>query len=388
MKKIIKFSTPYFSTQEIKEVVKTLQSNWLTEGRNVKRLEDRFKKYLGVKYTKVLNSCTSALEVSLKFLHLCVNKKPDVITTPFTFCATINPIIHVNKRPAFVDIEKDTFNISPVEIEKNITKKTAAIVVMHYGGLPADMDRIKRLAKKNNLVVIEDAAHAIGAEYKDRKIGSIGDITCFSFHATKNITTGEGGALTTDHYEVYRFIKKVYYHGIDKPAWLRNKGSDYKYRVVYPGYKYNMSDILAAIGLVQIEKLDRFIAARKRIAACYDSYFKGSGFFSIQKRKSYVKHAHHLYPVLLNLQRLRITRDRFIYEMKKRGVYCSLHFIPIYRHPAYKKYFYLNRIANDFRNTEFVYKRIVSLPIYPSLSKKDVFYIISVIDDIVKKFKR
>lgn len=385
IKKFLPYSRPLIGMDEKREVLKTLSSDWLTSGSKVLMFEDMLSDYTGAKFVKVLNSCTSALNLAV--LSCGMAGDDEVITTPFTFCATVNAIIHSGTRPVFADIDKDTFNISPAEIEKKITKRTKAILVMHYGGLPCDMDRIISIARRFKLKVIEDAAHAIGAEYGGKKIGIISDIACFSFHAAKNITTIEGGAVTTNNKITIDFIKKSYFHGIDKESWQRHKKGDWKYRVIYPGFKYNMSDICASLGIHQLKKLDEFIRKRQSIASLYDKAFKDSDCLGLQRASYKVKHAHHLYPIVLNTDHLKIDRGWFIEKLKERGIMSSVHFIPIYKHPAYKGLFTKSDIK-ELKNTEYIYKRIVTLPIYPRLSVKDVHYVISVIDDIIKQYKR
>ncbi|MCM8832252.1 MAG: DegT/DnrJ/EryC1/StrS aminotransferase family protein [Candidatus Omnitrophica bacterium] len=379
------FSKPTIKSKEKEAVLEVLNSGWLTSGPKTIEFEQALKKYIGCKFVKVLNSCTSALNLALLSLNL--KKTDQVITTPFTFCATVNAIIHAGAKPIFADIDKDTFNIKPEYIEKKITKKTKAILVMHYGGLPCDMDEILEISKKYKLAVIEDAAHALGSQYHGKKIGSLQTTSCFSFHATKTLTTAEGGAIATANKKIFDFINKAYFHGIDIQSWQRQKNQSWQYKVTYPGFKYNLSDILAAIGLEQIKELDNFIKKREKIASLYTEAFKNNEFISYQKVTPNKKHSYYLYSMLLNLEKLSIDRNRFIEELKKRNIHTSVHFIPIYKHPAYKKFFTKNDLK-QLKNTEYVYQRIVSLPIYPLLTKNQINYVISSINDIIKKYRR
>lgn len=386
MKIVIRFSEPCVSIEEKKSVINAIDTKWFTTGKTAMKFEKALAKYTKVRFVKVLNSCTSALELAL--LAVNVKQGDEVITTPFTFCATTNAIVHSGAKPVFADIDRNTFNISPVEIEKKITKRTKVILIMDYGGLPCDMDAVISIAKRYKLRIVEDAAHAIGAEYKRKKIGSISDITCFSFHASKNITTGEGGALCTNDKRIIDFINKAYFHGIDCDSWQRHRKGGWKYRVVYPGYKYNMSDIMASIGIEQLKKLDYFIKKREKIVTLYNSEFREINVYIRTQFNPYeVRHAHHLYPILLNIEKLKIKRDKFIELLKRKGIMCSVHFIPIYKHPAYKKYF-TKKDLKDLKNTEYVYNRIVSLPIYPGLVLKDVRYITSTVKNIIKRYKK
>jgi len=256
-----KFLLPFRPTiekEEIKEVVDTLKSGWLTTGPKVQRFEKMVREYIGCKEAIALSSCTAGLHLSLVAAN--IGSGDEVITTPFTFISTANVILHQGGRPVFVDIKKDTFNIDPLKIEKAITKRTKAIIPVHYAGQPCQMDEILKIAKRHNLVVIEDAAHAIGAKYKGKKIGTIGDYTCFSFYAAKNLTTAAGGMICLQDSKLARKLKILSLHGISKDAWKRysSRGSWY-YEVLQPGYKDNMTDIQASLGIHQLEKLERFI---------------------------------------------------------------------------------------------------------------------------------
>ncbi len=379
--RLIPFSQPTLDHKEIKEILKVIAGGWLTSGKEVSIFEQRLSDYLGVRFVRALNSCTSALELAV--LACGIKEDDEVITTAFTFCATVNIIIHRKARPVFADIDRQTFNISPKEVEKKITPQTKAILIMHYGGLACDMGMLLSLAKKYNLKIIEDAAHAFGAEYRAKKIGTFSDLTCFSFHATKHITTAEGGAIATPQKDIFDFINKAYFHGIDRESWQRKKSGGWEYRVVYPGYKYNMSDLLAAIGIQQLKKIDSFIKKRNEIASLYNEAFRDSHFLELQKAPYPVRHTYYLYPVCLRLENLKIERRTFIEELKKKKIICSVHFIPIYKHPAYANFFTKDIITN-LKNTEDVYRRIVSLPIYPRLTGPEVRYIIKTVKRILE----
>lgn len=385
MREFLPYSRPLIGMDEKREVLKTLSSDWLTTGPKAVMFEDMLSDYIGARYVKVLNSCTSALNLAV--LSCGIKSGDEVVTTPFTFCATVNAIIHSGAKPVFADIDKDTFNINPPEIERKISSRTKAVLVMDYGGLPCDMDRILRIARRFKLKVIEDAAHAIGAEYKGRKIGTISDLTCFSFHAAKNITTGEGGAIATNNKKTVAFIKKSYFHGLDKESWQRDKKGDWKYRVIYPGFKYNLSDICASLGIHQLKRLEQFIRKRQKIASLYNQAFKDNEYLKLQSCPYPVRPAYHLYPIVLNTERLRINRGQFIERLKQRGIICSVHFIPIYKHPAYREFFRKSDIQ-ELKNTEYIYNRIVTLPIYPRLRVREAGYIISAIKDIIKRSRR
>jgi len=376
-KNFLSYCQPSIGQEEIKEVIKVLKSGWLAMGPKTAEFEKLLTQYTKARHAVVVNSCTAALHLSL--ISLQIGKRDEVITTPYTFVSTANVILHTGAKPVFVDIDRKTYNIDPSQIEKAITKRTKAIIPVHFAGQPCKMEEIMKIAKKYNLFVIEDAAHAIGAEYEGKKIGTFGKTTCFSFYATKNITTGEGGCITTnDDYLVERF-RTLRLHGMDKDAWKRysEKGSWY-YEIKECGWKYNMIDIQAALGIQQIKKLDKFIKIRRKYAKIYNEGLKKIGGIITPYEEPNVKHTYHLYPILLK----KYNRDKFIKEMYKRGIGCSVHFIPLHLQPFYKRTFGFKK--GDFPNAEWVYEREVSLPLYPKMSKKNILRVIKSIKKIIK----
>ena len=375
-KNYLPYCQPSIGKEEIKEVVDTLKSGWLTMGPRAIKFEEMIARYTKAKYAVVLNSCTAALHLSL--IALGIGKGDEVITTPFTFASTGNVIIQVGAKPVFVDIERKTFNIDPKEIEKAITSKTKAIMPVHYAGQACDMTAIMKIAKKYHLFVIEDAAHMIGAEYKGKKIGTFGDATCFSFYATKNMTTGEGGAVTTNNKTLAEKIMVLRLHGISKDAWKRydKKGSWY-YEIEECGWKYNITDIQAALGIHQIKKLDKFNKIRRKYAQIYNRELSGIKGIITPYEKPNVKHVYYLYPILLE----NYNRDEFIEKMAQNGIGCSVHFIPLHLHPFYQK---LGYKKGDFPNAEWVYEREVSLPLYPKMKYSDLLFVAKTIKNILK----
>jgi len=367
---------PLIQEEEIREVIDTLNSGWLSTGPKTLKFEKLIAAYAGAKYAIALNSCTAGLHLSL--IALGIGEGDEVITTPFTFASTANVIVHVGAKPVFVDIKKDTYNIAPEKVKRAITAKTKAIIPVHYAGQPCDMRELMEIAQKHNLYVIEDAAHAIGAEYKGKKIGTFGDITCFSFYATKNMTTGEGGAITTNEDKVAEKFRILRLHGITKDAWKRYSVSgSWYYEIEDCGWKYNMSDIQAAMGVQQLRKLDKFIEIRRKYAHIYNEEFSQLGGIITPYEKSDVKHVYHLYPVLLE----KFNRDEFIKKMAGKGIGCSVHFIPLHLHPFYRKEFGFNK--GDFPNAEWVYEKEVSLPLYPKMSEEDVWRVITAVGEIL-----
>ncbi|MCK4730458.1 MAG: UDP-4-amino-4,6-dideoxy-N-acetyl-beta-L-altrosamine transaminase [Candidatus Aenigmarchaeota archaeon] len=371
-KKFLPYCQPLIEKEEIKEVVDTLKSGWLTIGPKTTEFESLIAEYVGAKHAISVNSCTAALHLSL--IALGIKSGDEVITTPFTFASTGNVIVHIGAKPVFVDIKKDTYNLDPEKIKEAITPKTKAIIPIHYAGQPYDVKAIMEIAKDHNLFVIEDAAHAIGAEYNGKKIGTFGTTTCFSFYATKNMTTGEGGAVTTNDDKLADKLRILRLHGMSKDAWKRysDKGSWY-YEIEECGWKYNMTDMQAALGVHQIKKLDKFIEIRRKYASIYNKELKKIEGIIIPYEKPNVKHVYHLYPILLK----NYNRNKFIEEMKEMNIGCSVHFIPLHLHPFYKRTFRFKK--GDFPNAEWVYEREVSLPLYPKMKEEELKYIIKCI---------
>jgi len=365
----IPFAEPYLSEEELKEVVACIKSNWLTTGTKTLEFEESFRKYVGSKYAIAVSSCTAALHLSL--IVNGISSGDEVITSPLTFVSTINVIEHCGAKPVLVDVDPDTLNIDPKKIEEAISPKTKAIIAVHYGGHPCDMADINSIAEKYQLTVIEDAAHAIGAEYGGLKVGNSNNLVCFSFYPTKNITTGEGGMITTNNPEYIDKLIKLRLHGLSKDAWARYSNTgQWTYDVEYPGFKYNLPDLLAAIGVEQLKKIDKFNGRRAQIISYYREQFeKHSGNVKLQKIKSGVKHSHFLFPVILKNH----TRGEVINDLKKAGISTSVLFIPIYNFSYYKnKYHYC---AKSFNICEENSKGLLCLPVYPSLAEDEKEYI-------------
>jgi dTDP-4-amino-4,6-dideoxygalactose transaminase len=411
------FSPPLIGEEEIAEVIDTLRSDWITTGPKVRRFEEEFAAYIGAPAALALNSCTAALHVALATLG--IGPGDAVITTPMTFCSSVHVIEHVGARPILVDVEPDTLNIDPRKVEAVVTQlahrpqttdcrpqpsavggreqrsavggRIKAILPVHLYGHPCDMDALTQIAQEHNLAIIEDAAHALPAKYKGRTIGTsaVGgppSAVCFSFYATKNLTTAEGGMLTGSP----EFIDEARIwslHGMSRDAWKRysSEGSWY-YEVIRPGFKYNMTDIQAAIGLHQLRKLPQFQARRREIVRRYNEAFSRFEELQIPTERPEVEHAWHLYVLRLNVERLNLSRNQFIEELKARNVGTSVHFIPIHLHPYYRdKYGYK---PDDFPVAYREYQRIVSLPLYPRMTDQDVADVIEAVVDVVKRYRR
>jgi len=376
------FSPPAISEAEIEAVVDTLRSNWITTGPKTKRFETEFSQYVGAQAALALNSCTAGLHVALATCD--IGPGDEVITTPMTFCASANVIEHVGARPVLADVEPDTLTLDPRRVAEAITPKTKAILPVHYAGHPTDMKPIMELARQHGLVVIEDAAHSLPASYEGQKIGTIGDFTAFSFYATKNLTTAEGGMLTGSPEKMDR-ARVISLHGMNRDAWKRYTAEgNWYYEVVEPGFKYNMTDIQAAIGLVQLERLAEMQARRREIVAQYHSAFSTIDALQTPTERPNVESAWHLYVLRLNLDRLKINRAAFIEQLKERQIGTSVHFIPVHLHPYYRDKYGFK--PEDLPVAYQEYQRIVSLPLHPGLTDDEVLDVIAAVTDVCEEY--
>ncbi len=381
----IPFHIPYITDDEISEVADALKSGWLTMGPKTDRFEKEFAGYIGSKHAIAVNSCTAALHLALKAINL--KPEDEVIIPTMTFTATGEVVCYFNAKPVIVDVDKETHNLDVTKIEKVITSKTRAIIPVHYAGQPCDMNEIMKIAKKYNLNVIEDAAHAFPSKYKGQITGTVGDIICFSFYATKTLATGEGGMVTTENDAWAEKMKMLRLHGISQDAWKRHsdKGSWY-YEVVEAGYKYNMADIQAGLGLAQLKKAEWMLERRKEIAEKYTRAFKSIEEVIAPHIKLDRETAWHLFVIKLKLETLKINRHIFIEKLGQEGISTSVHFIPLHKHPFYKNTFSLD--SKSFPVAEWLYERIISLPIYPGMTNKQVNRVIKSVIEVIKENKR
>jgi perosamine synthetase len=377
--KYIPFHSPYIPESTFDAIKKVLKSGWITAGPKVREFEEMFGEVINSKNNIAVSSCTAALHLS--YLANKLGPGDEVIVPSFTFCSTINAIVHVGATPVFCDIDKDTLCADPIDIESKITQKTKAIVVVHYGGMPADMDKINALAAKNKLFVIEDAAHAFMAKYKGAYIGSGKNITCFSFYATKNLTTTEGGMIATQDNNIAEYLRIMRANGISKNSWNRySKEGTWMYDVIMPGYKYNMTDLEAVIGIEQLKKINVSVKKRQCLVKQYNKLLKNNVNVTLPIDAPYIQseHAWHLYTLIIN-NSSRISRDALIKKLKDAGIGTSVHFIPNHLQTYYKQRFG----SIDLPVTEQVSKSIISLPLYQSLTDKQVKYICKTINNLV-----
>jgi dTDP-4-amino-4,6-dideoxygalactose transaminase len=376
---------PCLGEEEYDEVVDTLRSGWITMGPKTRQFEEAFARHVGASHAIAVSSCTAGLHVALVAGN--VGPGDEVITTPLTFCSTANVIIHQGAIPVLADVRPDTYNIDPAEIEKRLTPRTKALIPVHLGGQPCEMEALQALAEQHDLLVIEDAAHALGAEYKGRRIGTFGDVTVFSFYATKNLTTGEGGMVCTEDEDLAERISILRLHGISSDAWKRysDKGSWY-YEVLLPGYKYNLTDVQAALGLHQLAKQERFQELREEYARIYAKAFADLPEITAPYVKEHIRHAWHLYAIRLDLERLTIDRGQFIEALRRENVGASVHFIPLHLHPYYQQQYGFKK--GDYPVAEKVYQGIVSLPLYPKMTRKDVHDVIEAVSRVISSSRR
>ena len=374
------YAIPLIDENDINEVVDTLKSGWVAKGPKTMEFEKRFAAYVGAKHAIAMNSATAALYIAL----IAAGIKPgdEVITTSMTFAATVNTIVHMGAIPVFVDIDPEIGCIDADKIEEKITKKTKAIVPVHYTGHACDMDKIRTIAEKYNLFVSEDAAHAVETFYKGDLIGKKGDCACFSFYATKNICTGEGGMLTTNRDDIAEKARVMSLHGMSKAAWNRyGKSGSWRYDIEYPGFKYNMFDIQAALAKTQMNKLNEMQNRRKEIVSAYNDAFSKVDGVKIPVVRSYTTHSWHLYVLRLELDKLTIDRDRFIELMNEANIGISVHFIPVHLMSYYRNNYGFKE--GDLPLTEKYFDSIVSLPLYPKMTNDDVADVIGTVTYII-----
>lgn len=373
----VPFHRPDITDADIVAVAKTLRSGWLTMGERVAAFEEALKDLTDAKHVIAVNSCTAALHLAL--VAHGVGPGDEVIVPSLTFAATGNVVEHAGATPVLVDVQERSGNIDPEQVAAAITPKTKAIIPVHFAGQPCDMNQLIDLALENDCHLIEDAAHAIGASYDGNKIGSIGNATCFSFYATKNLTTGEGGAVAVDPDGIADHIRKLRLHGLSRDAWKRyGAGGSWRYEIEEAGFKYNMTDINATIGLTQLERFDAMQDRRAAIVARYDAAFARHREIRTPARCTRRESANHLYPIRV----AACARDRFIEKMGARGVDCSVHFIPLHLHHHYRATYGYHR--GDFPVAEAWGDTEVSLPLFPAMTDTGVEMVIAAVKEAIR----
>lgn len=360
------FSRPTISQAAIDDVVTCLKSGWITTGPRVTQFTEDLKTYFNAPYALPLMSATTGLHLAL--IAMGLQPGDEVITTPLTFAATLNTIVLAGGTPVLVDIDPQTLNMDIDQLERAITKKTRVILPVHFAGLPVDLDPLYALADRHGLRVLEDAAHAIGTEYKGKRIGSFGDTQVFSFHPNKNMTTVEGGCIVTRDQQLAEQIERLRFHGIDRQAWNRyGKGGNQDYEIVLPGYKSNMTDIQAALGIHQLKELDGFITRRIELAERYQEALSDWAQWTLPTAPTYDHlHSWHIYTPRINEDVAKMDRDEFMLAMKENNVGTGLHYRAVHLYPYYRQVFGFQ--PGDFPEAEAVCERIVSLPLFPLMT--------------------
>jgi dTDP-4-amino-4,6-dideoxygalactose transaminase len=374
------FGQPVLLQEEIDEVVDSLRNRWIGTGPKVARFEDQFRLYVGAGQAKAVNSCTAALHLSM--LASGVGPGDEVVTTSLTFAATVNAILHTGATPVLVDVERQSQNLDPELVRAAISGRTKAIMPVHMAGRPCDLAGLGQLAQQHGLLVIEDAAHAIGAEYRGQKIGSISDLTAFSFYATKNITTGEGGMVTTENEEWAERIETLALHGLSRGAWRRFSDEGYRhYGVVAPGFKYNMMDLQAAIGIHQLARVEQWRSQREKVWNRYDDAFAELPLVTPGPPEAGTVHARHLYTVMVDIDELACSRDWMQEALHREGIGTGIHFLAIHEHPYFEAALPYQR--GDFPNAEWISQRTLSLPLSAGLTDDDVESVVEAVHKVV-----
>lgn len=379
------FALPDVTEDEIDAVVQVLRSRWLTTGPRAKELEARFAAAVGSPHCVVVNSCTAALHLALEAVG--VRPGDEVIVPTLTFAATAEVVQYLGATPVLVDVRASDHNVDPAAVERAITARTRAIVPVHFAGVPADMDELAAAARARGIAVVDDAAHAFPARYRGREVGTLADVTCFSFYATKTITTGEGGAAVTSREDWAERMRIMSLHGISRDAWKRyTQAGSWYYEILAPGFKYNLGDLAAALGLVQLSRAAAMCARRRAIAARYDEAFRGESALELLAPAPDRTSAHHLYVVKVVPEVLDVDRDDFVEALRAHGVGVSVHFIPLHVHPWYRQTFGYRPEALPVAHE--VYLRSVSLPIYSAMTDAQVERVIAAVFEVIAAHRR
>ena len=379
------FHQPSIDADDERAVLEALRSGWITTGPRTKSFERALAAYTGAAHCVAVNSCTAALHLALEAVG--VGPGDEVITSPVTFASTANVIVHRSARPVFVDVEADTLNLDPEALEAAITSRTKAIIPVDFAGQPCELDVIMAIARRHGLTVIEDAAHAIGAEFKGKRIGSIADMTVFSFYATKNITSGEGGALTTDRAEWAERVQIMSLHGISRDAWKRYGTSGYSHwDILAPGYKYNMFDLQGALVLSQLAKIESFHQRRVALKARLDAGLRDVPELSFPVERPHRRHVHHLYPIIVRVEELSADRDTIMNAIQAENVGIGIHFRAVHLHPYYEQTFGFRR--GMFPRAEYYSDRTISLPLYPRMTDAEADDVVAAVQKVISGYRR
>lgn len=374
------YGKQFIDEDDIQAVISVLKGDFITTGPMIKHFEEQVAAYVGAKYAVAFSSGTAALHGAC--FAAGISDGDEVITTSMTFAASSNCVLYQGGVPIFTDIKSDTYNIDPNLIKDKITNKTKAIIPVHFTGQPAELDKILKIAQEYNLIIIEDAAHALGATYKNKKIGSIGDMTMFSFHPVKHITTGEGGVITTNNENYYKELLQFRTHGITRdPNKLIDNHGPWYYEMQFLGYNYRMTDIQAALGLSQLKKLDSFVEKRKKYAAMYDAQLKDLPEIILPRQLDYADSSWHLYIIRLNLPMLTTNRKEIFQALQKENIGVNVHYIPVHTHPFYQRLGYKLGICPQ---AERLYEEVITLPLFSGMTEKDVRDVTEAVRKVIK----
>ncbi len=384
--KLLPYGHQWIDEEDIKAVSEVLRSDWITQGSKVAEFEKEFASYVGARYAVAVNSGTAALHAACFAAQ--IKNGDEAITSPITFAASANCVLYQGGTPLFADIDVDTLNIDPEEIKKKITKKTKALIPVDFTGRPVDLEKVLQIAKDSNLVIIEDASHALGATYKDSKIGNISDMTIFSFHPVKHITTGEGGMVTTNNKEYYERLKLFRTHGITKEKdKLLNYDGPWYHEMQELGYNYRLTDFQCALGINQLKKIDKFIQRRREIVQKYNSKFKDIIEIKIPEiNPADSNPAWHIYIIQLNLERLKVDRREIFEALRAENIGVNVHYIPVHLQPYYQKRFGYR--PGDFPKAENYYSRAITLPVFPKMSDIDINDVIKAMNKVINYYKK
>jgi perosamine synthetase len=378
---MLPYGHQWIDEDDIAAVVEVLRSDWITQGPKIDEFERKVAEYCGAKYAVAMSSGTAALHAACSVAGISAGD--EAITTPVTFAATANAIVYCGGRPVFADIREDTLNIDPREIEKRLTPWTKAILPVDFAGHPADLDEIMAIARDRKLIVIEDSCHALGAEYRGRKTGSLADMTVFSFHPVKHITTGEGGMVLTNSRDFYEQLKLFRQHGIVRDT---SAGQPWYYEIPNPGYNFRLTDFQCALGISQLTKLDRFIARRREMAARYNQAFAEMKEIISPAEEEYVKAAYHIYGIQLQAEKLKASRQEVFEALREENIGVNVHYLPVHLHPYYQREFGHKR--GDYPRAEAYYDRAITLPLFPGMSDEDMADVIKAVDKVIKYYSR
>lgn len=381
----IPYGKQWIDDEDIRAVVDVLNSDFLTTGPKIKEFEEKFAKYIGCKYAVAISNGTAALHAACYAAN--IKAGDEVITTPITFAASANCVRYLGGTPVFADIDPKTYNIDPNEIRKKISPKTKAIIPVHFTGQVCNMEEIKKIAKEHNLIVIEDGAHVLGGEYKNELVGHLSDMTTFSFHPVKHITTGEGGMITTDNKELYDRLILFRTHGITRNMdLLENKENEpWYYEQLELGYNYRITDIQCALGISQLNRLDNFVKRRRKIVEIYNREFNQLDGVIIPYQDKNQNSSYHLYVLQLELEKLDVDRKEIFNELRSENIGVNVHYIPVYYFPYYKNLGYKKGICPK---AEALYERIITIPLYPKMTDEEVFRVIDKIKKVIKKHRK